>query len=71
MEKKGLLKKIKDLPRRNLIRVVLTPAGIASYEQVLKAESVGNTISILTNSEKRQMIDYLEKIRSQATISLK
>jgi MarR family transcriptional regulator, organic hydroperoxide resistance regulator len=71
MESRGLVKKVKDLPRRNLIRVVLTPAGIKSYEQVLKADSVNSTIAVLTTPEKKLMIEYLEKIRSKAISNLK
>ena len=41
MEKQGLVKKIKDLEKKNLIRVVITEKGEEAYQQSKEAKARG------------------------------
>lgn len=62
MEKKGLVKKVKDLPRKNLKRIALTDKGITAFHHSSKRESIHNAVSVLSKEEKRQLSIYLDKI---------
>ena len=66
MEKDGLIKKTKDLPRRNLVRVTLTDKGRQSLKDSMKRESIHNVMAILSESEYKQLYSLLEKVRDKA-----
>lgn len=59
MEKKGLLKKTKDLDRKNLIRVTLTEKGERAYRQSIKRVSLRRIIFSLPKEEREQLKSYL------------
>ena len=66
MEKKGLLRGVKDLERKNLIRVELTEKGQEAYRQSAKRESIHRIMSSLSGEECRRLRKYLQKIRDKA-----
>ena len=66
MEKKGLVKKVKDLDKKNLIRVVLTEKGRKAYYQSTKRESINKIVSSLSKEERQQLRKLLEKLRDKA-----
>ncbi len=66
MEEKGLIKKTKDLDKRNLIRVTLTEKGLRAYEQTVKRESIHKLMSSLSRKEQQRLTSLLEKLRSKA-----
>ena len=66
MEKKGLIKKTKDLERKNLIRISLTEKGKQAHISCTKLKSVHNIVSTLSKEEYRQMASYLGKLRDSA-----
>lgn len=66
MEKDGYLRKVKDLDRKNLIRVEMTEKGKKVYSQSSKRESIHLVISSLSKEEQRQLASYLKKIRDNA-----
>ena len=66
MEKGGLLKKHKDLDRKNMVRVVLTKKGLQLTQQASKLESIHQTMASLSKTKRRQLKIYLETIRDQA-----
>jgi DNA-binding MarR family transcriptional regulator len=66
MEKDGLIKKAKDLPRRNLVRVTLTDKGKQTLKESLKRESIHNVMSVLSASEQEQLYSMLQKLRDRA-----
>ena len=67
MEKQGLVKKVKDLERRNLVRVVVTEKGEEAYRQSREnAKVIDEIISCLSQEEKANLLAYLEKLRSKA-----
>jgi DNA-binding MarR family transcriptional regulator len=70
MEKGGLVKKVKDLKRRNKIGIVLTEKGREAYYQASKRESINDIMSSLSKEERRQLRPFLEKLREKALTRL-
>jgi len=66
MEKKGLVRKVKDLDRRNLVRVMLTDKGHEAYYQSAERESTQNIMSALSEEERQQLGSCLWKLRAKA-----
>jgi len=66
MKKDGLVRKAKDLHRKNLIRVMLTEKGQQAYNQSLKRKSIHQIMSSLSEEERQQLRSYLERLRSEA-----
>jgi DNA-binding MarR family transcriptional regulator len=65
MEKKGLVKKIREVPGSTLLRFELTKTGINSLknDKMIVEKSI---MSILSEEEYRQLIPILKKILSEA-----
>jgi len=66
MEKKGLLRKTKDLKRGNLVRVSLTEKGQQVYNQSSQLKSVHDIMSSLSEERRQQLISYLLELRAGA-----
>ena len=66
MEKKGLVMRLKDLDRKNLVRVVLTEKGREAYYQSTKQESIRQIMSSLSEEERRQLTSCLHTLRNKA-----
>lgn len=66
MVKKGMVKKVKDLDRKNLVRVVITEKGQQTYEITTKRGPIHRIMSSLNADEKKDFARYLEKIYAQA-----
>lgn len=66
MEKKKLIEKTKDLPRKNVIRISLTEKGRQTYELSSRRESIHKVMSCLSKRELRQLRKILEKLRDRA-----
>jgi len=62
MEKKGLVRKVKDLERKNLVRVVLNEKGRKAYQQSAERESIHRIMSYLSEDERQQLRMPLEKL---------
>jgi DNA-binding MarR family transcriptional regulator len=74
MEKQGLVRKVKDLDRKNLVRVVITEKGREAYYQSTKRESIRGIMSSLSEEERQQLTSSLRKLRDEAlkrAVSLK
>ncbi|HIE17917.1 MAG TPA: MarR family transcriptional regulator [Dehalococcoidia bacterium] len=65
MEKAGLVKRSKDLEKKNLVRVTLTEKGERAYRQVLKGRAVQRIVSSLSESERRRLRSLLETLRNK------
>jgi DNA-binding MarR family transcriptional regulator len=65
MVREGLLTKVKDLDRKNLVRLVLTEKGKQQYSLSLKREAVHDLFSVLSEDERQQLRLYLEKLRDK------
>ncbi len=67
MVSKGLVEKIKDLDRRNLVRVAITDKGKEIYnEYVVKRGSIHDMISTLTEEEQQTLWSFLSRMRAKA-----
>jgi DNA-binding MarR family transcriptional regulator len=66
MTKRGLLKKVKDLERKNLVRVVITEKGTQAYERSTKRGPIHRIMNTLNEEEKKKFRSYLEKVYSVA-----
>ena len=55
MERDGLLKKVKDLHKKNLVRIVLTEKGHEAYRQASKRESTRKIFASLSSEQHRQL----------------
>jgi len=67
MEKEGLVKKIRDLKRKNLVRVELTEKGRALFQETVNRESIEFIMSELTWKEQRELWSLLVKLRRRTT----
>src|SRR4030042_6918301 len=67
MEKTGLVERVKDLPRKNLVRIRLTEKGKQAYKQSLKRESLHKVMSCLSDEERQNLASILVKLRNRAT----
>ena len=66
MTKSGLVKKMKDLARRNQVRVTLTEKGWQIYNETTRRESIRKVMSALSDDEQVQLIRLLKKISLSA-----
>ena len=63
MEKGGLLKRTKNMERKNLIRVTLTAKGETVLKQAMKKEGVKHVLSRLTEEQRRQLKTILALLK--------
>ncbi len=66
MEAKGLIRKVRDLGRRNLIRAEATDKGVEAYRRSARWRSTRETMSALTEEEQLQLWAILSKLRAKA-----
>lgn len=66
MEKEGLVKKVNDLNRNNLVRVYLTDKGRQVYHEAIKRETILKILSCLSETEGQQLASSLRKLRDEA-----
>jgi MarR family transcriptional regulator, organic hydroperoxide resistance regulator len=71
MEKQGLVKRVRDLKRKNQVRVELTQKGKKAYQQQNKAGVVNKIVTNLSQEERANMSVYLEKLRTSALTELR
>jgi MarR family transcriptional regulator, organic hydroperoxide resistance regulator len=66
MAKRGLVKKVKDLDRKNLVRVVMTEKGKKTYELSTKRGPIHRILSTLDTAEKKEFRETLVKLMAKA-----
>ena len=66
MARRGLVKKVKDLDRKNLVRVVITEKGQKTYELSTKRGPIHRIMGSLDAKEKKEFRVYLERLLSKA-----
>ena len=66
MEKVGLVRKVKDLERKNMVRVKLTRKGHEVYKKTVGRESIHRISLSLSEAELDRFISYLDRIREAA-----
>ncbi len=70
MEKAGLVRRVSDLAKRNLVRVELTDKGRDIYEHSLAEEPVHRIMASLSNEEHEQLRTILGKLWDEAVKEL-
>jgi DNA-binding MarR family transcriptional regulator len=70
MEGKGLVKKLNDLKRKNIVRVYFTDKGRQVYNEARKRESILNILSCLSEKDGQQLASSLREIRDEAIRTL-
>jgi DNA-binding MarR family transcriptional regulator len=66
MEKRGLLRKIKDSSRKNVVRIELTEKGREACNHSDKRASIDTVLSTLSDEERQQLEFYLKRLRDKA-----
>ena len=66
MVKKGLVTKVKDLERKNMVRVAVTAQGQKAFELSKKRTSMKNILSALTESQREDFRKYLDIVMTRA-----
>jgi len=66
MEEQGLVRKSKDLGKKNLVRVTLTKEGERAYEQTLGVKVYPKILSRLSKKELNSLKVYLDKLHTSA-----
>jgi DNA-binding MarR family transcriptional regulator len=67
MEKAGLVERVRDLPKKNLVRIRITEKGRQAHKKSLKRESIHKTMSCLSEEERKQLASILLKLRNRVT----
>jgi len=62
MEQDGLVRKSKDLDRRNWVRITLTEKGQEVSDKAIRRESLPKLMSCLSGEERLQMKSYLSTL---------
>ncbi len=62
MEKDGLIRRYRDLRKRNTVRVVMTEKGRTAYQQSLQRETFHNVMSVLSDEEREQLRNGMTKL---------
>ena len=66
MERQGLVRRVKDLGKKNLVRIELTEKGRKTYHQSAKQQSISDVMSSLSEEECQQLMSYLQILRDNA-----
>ena len=66
MEKDGLIKKTKDLHRKNLVRVTITEKGYKALNKSKDRKSIHRSMGVISDEERQKLYNQLEKIRDKA-----
>lgn len=70
MEKKGLIKKVKDLDRKNMIRVAITDKGQQAYQQSTRRESIHKILSPMPIEKRAQLRSLLETLLDKVVVEM-
>ncbi len=62
MEQKGLVRKVRDMAKKNMIRIVITEKGEQAYNQSSRRAPIHNIMSALSEAERQQLMSLLERI---------
>lgn len=71
MERDGLIRRVKDLKRKNMIRVEITEKGHEAAHNAMKMEAIHKIMPVLTEAEHRQLRASLEKLWNRALEELR
>jgi DNA-binding MarR family transcriptional regulator len=63
---KGMVRKVQDLERKNMVRVEMTELGQELYDKSIKVDYFSIIFSKLTPRRRQSMISYLDKLADAA-----
>ncbi len=67
MEKQGLVKKVKNMEKKNLVRIMITDEGEKAYQQSRERNSaIGDIMGCLSDEESSRFNEYLRRVRDRA-----
>ena len=66
MEKQGLVRRTKDMERRNMIRVTITEKGEKAFRQSRDLKVIRTILSSLSPEQRDNIKPYLETLRQRA-----
>ena len=66
MERDGLIKRVKDLKRKNMIRIEITEKGREAVHDAKEIESVHKIMAVLSEEEHRQLMAIMQKLWDKA-----
>ena len=66
MEKHGLVKRTRDLARKNMVRITLTEKGEKAYKHQTEMRAVSKILSTLSPEECNKLGASLKKLRDEA-----
>ena len=66
MEKGGLVRRVRDLEKKNLVRIEITEKGQQVYNRSAKRTVIHRIMSSLSEEEQRQLDSCLNKLRDRA-----
>jgi DNA-binding MarR family transcriptional regulator len=66
MVEMGVVKKEKDLSKKNLVHISLTPKGESIYRKAIGIKSIHAIMAALSEEERQQLRFILEKLRAKA-----
>ncbi len=70
MARRGLVKKVKDLDRKNLVRVKMTQKGKSVYSRLSERMATHDMMADLSEEERQKMIQSLLKIQSRIYLQI-
>jgi DNA-binding MarR family transcriptional regulator len=71
MEKDGLIRRYRDLHKRNTVRVAMTEKGRAAYQESLARETFHSVMSVLSKEEREQLRHVMTKLWLRALQEVK
>jgi DNA-binding MarR family transcriptional regulator len=66
MEKQELVRKTRNLDKKNSVTVSITDKGMKTYQQARRKESIRKVLSSLSEEERQQLITTLRILRKSA-----
>ena len=71
MEKQGLVKRVRDLDRKNMVRIAITDKGEKAYRKLGDVNAIRNILSCLSAKEQENLKEYMIKVRRKALEELR
>lgn len=71
MEKQGLVKRVRDLQRKNMVRIAITDKGERAYRKLSEVNAISSIMSSLSSREQEGLKDILMKLRRRALEELR
>jgi len=71
MEKQGLVKRAKDMERKNLIRITLTAKGEKALKQAMKLSGTARVLSRLTAAQQKELKATLTALKETGVKELR